>query len=598
MTAYQDPLQARLAPALERAFIACFGTPPPTGSLALQPTRPEFEGDLTLNVFPFLKLSKQGPEATAQALGKALLDADLLVRGFQVIKGFLNLVIADEYWLDFSRRAAVENLLSLPSTGRKVLVEFSSPNTNKPLHLGHLRNNFLGHSVSELLRAAGNQVVRVQVINDRGIHICKSMIAWQLHGNGETPKSTGWKGDKLVGKYYVKFNEVYRSQVADLLAQGHPQAKAEAEAPILLGAQEMLRKWEANDVEVRTLWNTMNAWVYEGFNTTYARMGVTFDQLYFESNTYLLGKSDVQQGLAGGVLEQEADGSVWVDNTKEGLDRKVLLRKDGTSVYMTQDIGTAIQRVKDHPGLASMVYVVGNEQDYHFKTLFITLRKLGFEWAKGLHHLSYGMVDLPSGRMKSREGTVVDADDLMEEVVQEARAAAASLGREPNDDPTADEALHEMVGMAALKYFLLKVDPRKRMVFDPSASIDLNGHTGPFIQYTHARIRSLLRKASQDQFGEATAVQEGLLPIERQLIQLLHALPAVLDEGARDLDPSGLANQIYELAKTYNSYYQSTPVLREADDARRAFRLRLSKAVADHVQRGMAILGINVPERM
>ncbi|MBL8000812.1 MAG: arginine--tRNA ligase [Flavobacteriales bacterium] len=594
-----DPLQARLELAVQRAFQELFDAEIPLKQVSFQATRPEFEGDVTINVFPFLKQSGKGPEPTATAIGEYLVQEEPVVARFNVIKGFLNLVIAESYWTGFVAEAAARDILQFPSNGRRVMVEYSSPNTNKPLHLGHLRNNFLGHSVSRILKAAGHEVVRVQVINDRGIHICKSMVAWRKLGKGETPQSSGLKGDKLVGKYYVEFDKAFKAEVDTLVAGGMVREAAEKEAPILLEAQEMLRQWEANDPEVRALWERMNGWVYDGFNATYTRMGVEFDKLYYESNTYVLGKQDVLDGLEKGIFFRKEDGSVWVDNTAEGLDEKVLLRRDGTSVYMTQDIGTAIQRFKEFPGLAQLTYVVGNEQDYHFKTLFIILRKLGFPWAQDLHHLSYGMVDLPSGKMKSREGTVVDADDLIEEVVGEARAMGEQLSKLDDFSEQEKAALFEMIGLAALKYYLLKVDPKKRMLFDPAASIDLQGHTGPFIQYTYARIRSLLRKA--EGMGTWASDQRGawdLLPEERTVIKLLHQLPTVLHEAAHKLDPSALANHTYELVKAYNSFYQAIPVLKEESSDRRAFRLALSAAVADATKKAMWCLGINVPERM
>jgi arginyl-tRNA synthetase len=487
------------------------------------------------------------------------------------------------------------------------MVEYSSPNTNKPLHLGHLRNNFLGHSVSRILHAAGNDVVRVQIINDRGIHICKSMVAWQKFGNGETPESSGLKGDKLVGKYYVEFDKAYKAEIEQLVTSGMTKEQAEKEAPLIKEAQAMLLKWEANDTEVRALWEKMNGWVYAGFNATYTRMGVEFDKLYYESQTYVLGKEDVKKGLEKGVFYTKPDGSVWVDNTAEGLDEKVLQRGDGTSLYMTQDIGTAIKRFEEFPALKQLIYVVGNEQDYHFKVLFIILKKLGFTWAEGLHHLSYGMVDLPSGKMKSREGTVVDADELMEEVVQEARKAGEELSKLDGFSEEEKNELYEMIGLAALKYYLLKVDPKKRMLFDPAASIDLQGHTGPFIQYTYARIKSLLRKADELSVGSSQVSVAGgplttdnrqLLPEERTVIKLLHQLPAVLNEAANKLEPSSLANHSYELVKAYNSFYQTVPVLKEEDADKRAFRLGLSAAVAKATKKAMWCLGINVPDRM
>jgi arginyl-tRNA synthetase len=602
---FQDRLQALLVPALQSAFQQCFGHAIEARSIGFQQTRPEFEGDVTINVFPFLKLSGKGPEQTAQAIGEHLVAHVDVVERFNVVKGFLNIVIADRYWLEFLQEAGEGDLLQLAPVGpspAKVMVEYASPNTNKPLHLGHLRNIFLGFSVSRILQAAGREVVKVQVINDRGIHICKSMLAWQKFGNGETPQTTGLKGDKLVGKYYVEFDKAYKAEVEALVAGGKTKEEAEKTAPILLEAQEMLRQWEANDPAVRTLWQTMNGWVYEGFNATYARAGVDFDRNYYESETYVLGKADVLEGLKKGVF-YEKDGAVWVDNTAEGLDEKVLLRRDGTSVYMTQDIGTAIKRFEEYPGLSKLIYTVGNEQDYHFKVLFIILKKLGFAWADELFHLSYGMVDLPSGKMKSREGTVVDADDLIDEVVTEARRMGEELSKLDDFSEAEKAALYEMIGLAALKYFLLKVDPKKRMLFDPAASIDLQGHTGPFIQYTYARIKSLLRKAhgSDDQRirGSDNEIAIGaLLPEERAVIKLLHQFPAVLNDAATKLDPSALANHTYELVKAYNSFYQSVPVMKEEDAAKRAFRLYLSAAVAKATKKAMWCLGIEVPERM
>jgi arginyl-tRNA synthetase len=604
---HSDPLHAKLLPGLQRAFKDLFGHDIDTGSIGLQHTRPEFEGDVTINVFPFLKISGKGPEPTATAIGEYLVREVPEVARFNVVKGFLNLVIADAYWIGFLHAATTRDLLAFPATGRQVMVEYSSPNTNKPLHLGHLRNNFLGHSVSRILQATGNEVLRVQVINDRGIHICKSMVAWQRFGHGETPESSGLKGDKLVGKYYVEFDKAFKQQVQEQEAAGKAREQAEKEAPILLEAQDMLRRWEANDPEVRALWAKMNGWVYEGFNATYRRMGVEFDKLYHESETYVLGKEDVLKGLERGIFYRKDDGSVWVDNTDQGLDEKVLLRGDGTSLYITQDIGTAIKRFEEFPALKQLIYVVGNEQDYHFKVLFIILKKLGFTWADDLHHLSYGMVDLPSGRMKSREGTVVDADDLIEEVVREARNTGEQLSKLDGFSEAEKDTLFETIGLAALKYFLLKVDPKKRMLFDPAASIDLQGHTGPFIQYTYARIKSLLRKAEDMGTGahahmttgaHAHRVTSSLLPEERTVLKHLHQLPAVLQDAAIKLDPSTLANHTYELVKAYNTFYQTVPVLKEDDANKREMRLALSTAVAATTKKAMWCLGIEVPERM
>lgn len=595
---FQDRLQSLLVPALQGAFQQLFGHAIEAKSIGFQQTRPEFEGDVTINVFPFLKLSGKGPEQTAQAIGEFLVKEVDVVERFNVVKGFLNIVIADSYWTGFLKEAGEKDILAFAPTGQKVMVEYASPNTNKPLHLGHLRNIFLGYSVSRILKAAGHEVVKVQVINDRGIHICKSMLAWQRFGNNETPESSGLKGDKLVGKYYVEFDKAYKAEIDALVAAGRSKEEAEKEAPILLEAQEMLRQWEANDPEVRALWEKMNGWVYAGFDATYARAGVDFDKNYYESQTYVLGKADVLEGLKKGVF-YEKDGAVWVDNTAEGLDEKVLLRRDGTSVYMTQDIGTAIKRFEEYPGLSKLIYTVGNEQDYHFKVLFIILKKLGFAWADELFHLSYGMVDLPSGKMKSREGTVVDADDLIDEVVTEARKTGEQLSKLDGMSEAEKAALFETIGLAALKYFLLKVDPKKRMLFDPAASIDLQGHTGPFIQYTYARIKSLLRKAEgMGAWTHEHMSASALLPEERTVIKLLHQFPMVLNEAATKLDPSSLANHAYEVVKAYNSFYQAIPVMKEEDEGKRAFRLALSAAVADTTKKAMWCLGIEVPERM
>lgn len=597
---FQDRLQAHLLPVLQTAFQELFHHSVDPAAISFQATRPEFEGDVTINVFPFLKISGKGPEQTANAIGGFLKEKVDVVERFNVVKGFLNIVITDAYWTGFLREAGEKDMLQFPSTGERMMVEYASPNTNKPLHLGHARNIFLGHAVSRILEAAGNAVVRVQIVNDRGIHICKSMVAWLRFGNGETPASSGLKGDKLVGKYYVEFDKAYKAQMAGLVANGLPEAEAAKQAPVMREAQEMLRKWEAGDAEVRDLWAKMNGWVYEGFDATYHRMGTAFDKIYYESDTYTLGKKDVLEGLEKGVFYRKDDGSVWVDNTAEGLDEKVLMRGDGTSLYMTQDIGTAIKRFEEFPGLKRLIYTVGNEQDYHFQVLFLILKKLGYAWADGLYHLSYGMVDLPSGKMKSREGTVVDADELMEEMVQEARHTGEELSKLDGFSEDEKSVLYEQIGMAALKYFLLKVDPKKRMLFDPKASIDLQGHTGPFIQYTYARIRSLMRKADGLSIatGQPVTADHGLLPEERSIIKLLHQFPAVLNEATGKLDPSSMANHTYELVKAYNGFYQTVPVLKEEDAAKRGFRLVLSGAVAAAVKKALWCLGIEAPERM
>ena len=601
---FQDRLHAQLIPAIQAAFRASFNAEVPAALLSFQPTRPEFEGDITINVFPFLKLSGKGPEPTATAIGEHLQAHLPIVERFNVIKGFLNIVIADRYWLDFLAEAATQDLLALAPTGKRVMVEYASPNTNKPLHLGHLRNIFLGWSVSRILEASGNEVVKVQVINDRGIHICKSMLAWQRFGNGETPVSSGLKGDKLVGKYYVEFDKAYRAQTDALVAEGKTKDEAEKQAPILLEAQDMLRKWEANDPEVRSLWATMNGWVYDGFNATYARIGVGFDKNYYESQTYVLGKNDVLEGLKKGVF-YEKDGAVWVDNTAEGLDEKVLLRRDGTSVYMTQDIGTAIERFREYPDLRQLIYTVGNEQDYHFKTLFIILKKLGFPWAGELFHLSYGMVDLPSGKMKSREGTVVDADDLVDEMVATAKQHTEELGKVKDFSETELAELYDTLGLSAMKFYLLRVDPKKTMVFNPQDSIDFHGFTGPFIQYTHARIKSILRKVDGSSImdNSKTAMNHdpstmNLMPLEKELIIAAEQYPLMLEQACAEQNPSVIANYIFQLAKTFNSFYTEHSIANAESEAKKQLRLQLAIFTANIIRSGMQLLGIRVPERM
>jgi arginyl-tRNA synthetase len=568
----------------------------------MQPTNAEFEGTHTLVCFPLTKLSKRGPEETARMIGEHLQTHSGIITRFNVVKGFLNLVISDAVWIQILQSVYSQpSYGKMPPSGKEIMVEYSSPNTNKPLHLGHLRNNFLGYAVAGIFEALGYRVHKVQIINDRGIHICKSMAAWQQFGNGETPHSQGVKGDKLVGKYYVEFDKQFKSEIAALEASGMPKEEAEKQAPIMKSAVTLLQKWEANDPSTVALWKQMNGWVYEGFDATYQRMGVDFEKLYYESNTYLLGKEEVMRGVEQGVFFQKADGSVWVDLTADGLDQKLLLRSDGTSVYMTQDIGTAILRFRDFPKIEGQVYTVGNEQEYHFKVLFLILKKLGYSWAEKCYHLSYGMVDLPSGKMKSREGTVVDADDLMEEMVEEAAKQTQELGKVTEMDPAEVKALAEMVGLGALKFFLLKVDPKKRMLFDPNESIQLQGHTGPFIQYTHARIKSILRKAEQLSIQpDATTFSTvfNLEPTEREVIFKVNQYITKLIEAGREYSPAILANYAYELAKDYNQFYQAIPIFQETDQAKLKFRIAFSRVVADVLKKSMAVLGIQVPERM
>lgn len=568
----------------------------------LQPTNPEFEGSFTLVCFPITKISKKKPEETAQLIGEHLVSHSKIVSRFNVVKGFLNLVVSDQAWLDaFTFIYGNKDFGTVAATGKEIMVEYSSPNTNKPLHLGHLRNNFLGYSVAGIFKAAGYKVHKVQIINDRGIHICKSMAAWKLYGNGETPESSDMKGDHLVGKYYVEFDKNLKLQTKELIAKGISEEEATKQAPIMQLATKMLRQWEAKDPEIVNLWKTMNQWVYAGFDATYTRMGVDFEKLYYESDTYLLGKEEVLRGLAQGVFFKKDDGSVWVDLTVEGLDQKVLLRADGTSVYMTQDIGTAILRFKDFPKIEGQVYTVGNEQEYHFKVLFLILKKLGYTWAEKCFHLSYGMVDLPTGKMKSREGTVVDADDLMEEMVSEARKQTLELGKVDEMTQQEIDQLAEMIGLGALKFFLLKVDPKKRMLFDPNESIQLQGHTGPFIQYTHARIRAILRKATAMGHAPDTGMLKevtSLEPAEREVLFLVNSYPHKLQEAAREHSPAVIANFAYDLAKGYNQFYQSIPIFNESDPAKLQFRVAFSSVVADTIKQSMLLLGIQVPERM
>ena len=562
----------------------------------LQETRKEFDGDLTLVVFPFVRVAKKKPEEVAEEIGAKLLDMQAIA-GFNVVKGFLNLSLDRGVYVDQFKTFSTDLNFGLPAPGSKgaYIVEYSSPNTNKPLHLGHIRNNLLGYSVAEILKANGVAVTKVQIINDRGIHICKSMLAWQEYGNGETPDSTGLKGDHLVGKYYVKFDQVYKEEIKAIIAEGKTEEEAKKQAPSLLKAQQMLLKWEEGDAGVVALWKTMNDWVYNGFNTTYAKLGVNFDKNYYESQTYVFGKDDVTKGLESGVFYKKEDGSVWIDLESDGLDHKLVLRSDGTSVYMTQDIGTAIQRFKDFEA-KGMTYVVGNEQDYHFKVLFLILSKLGYAWAEQLHHLSYGMVDLPSGKMKSREGTVVDADDLIDGMVADAEAISKELGKLDGLEEAEQQELFTTLGLGALKYFILKVDPKKRMLFNPAESIDFNGHTGPFIQYAYARIQSLQRKASQGAGVDWTALT--LNEDETVVIKALLQFPEVMDQAARNFSPAVLANYTYELVKKYNGFYQNNSILKAETEQSIAFRLLLSKKVGEVIKASMNCLGIQVPNRM
>jgi arginyl-tRNA synthetase len=573
-----------------------------TDQLQIQPTNKEFAGSHTLVCFPLTRATKKKPEDIGTAIGQFLVANSSLVSDFNVVKGFLNLTLHDSVWVrTLTDIHGNPHYGILPPNGDEIMVEYSSPNTNKPLHLGHLRNNFLGWSVAEIYKANGYKVHKVQIINDRGIHICKSMAAWTLYGEGETPDSSGMKGDHLVGKYYVTFDKVFKAQVKALMEKGASEEEASKQAPIMKLAVDMLQRWEQKDAEVIRLWRLMNGWVYEGFEETYRKMHVDFDKLYYESDTYLLGKEEVMKGLERGVFFRKDDGSVWVDLTADGLDQKVLLRSDGTSVYMTQDIGTAILRFRDFPNINGQIYTVGNEQEYHFKVLFLVLAKLGYEWAKHCYHLSYGMVDLPTGKMKSREGTVVDADDLIDEMVSEAEKQTRELGK--LEDTTESEAkqLFQMIGLGALKFFLLKVDPKKRMLFDPNESIQLQGFTGPFIQYTHARIKAILRKAMTIGIktdGAVIGKVSSLEPAEREVIQVLAIFENKVREAARDYSPSVIANFVYELAKEYNQFYQSIPIFAETDPARLQLRIALSQVVAAAIERGMRLLGIDVPEKM
>ena len=593
-------LDALLQTLAVRAFSDCFGTDLEAGQFSVQKTRSEFPGDRTIVCFPLARFSKVAPDATADALGQALVGMDGPVTGHNVVKGFLNLELDPTYWLSWllGDAAAADYGIEAPESAPHVMVEYSSPNTNKPLHLGHLRNNFLGHSVSRILENRGHTVTKVQIINDRGIHICKSMVAWQRFGHGETPETSGLKGDKLVGKYYVAFDQAYKEEVTELVEGGMAKEEAEKAAPILLEAQETLRRWEDGEADTVALWKTMNGWVYAGFDITYATMGVEFDTLYYESDTYLIGRDRVLEGVERGLFQQREDGSVWVDLTGDGLDEKLLLRKDGTAVYMTQDIGTAMLRFQDVPDLDRQVYTVGNEQEYHFKVLFLVLAKLGFEQAKRCHHLSYGMVELPEGKMKSREGTVVDADDLMEEMFGIARDIAQEAGKLDGLDEEEQQDVFQRVGLSALKYYLIKVDPKKNMMFDPKASIDFYGNTGPFILFNYVRGRSVLRKMEGQGIALPTAGLATPGPDEMDLIGLLHDLPDVLDEAAETYNPSLVANWCYDLTKAYSSYYQDHPILTADSEEDRNLRLVLTERFTRCLNLAMGLLGIALPERM
>ena len=582
--------------AVKKGLASIYDVEMDVNTIQPQKTRKEFEGDLTVVVFPFTKISKKSPEQTAEDLGNYLVKNVPQITNFNVVKGFLNLSIAPEYWLSELKNLS-KNDNPTPSTNKTYMVEYASPNTNKPLHLGHLRNIFLGYAVAEILKANGHEVYKTQIINDRGIHICKSMLAWQKFGNGETPESLGLKGDHLVGKYYVEFDKAYKTEINQLIEKGLAKEEAEKEAPIFKTAQEMLRKWEQGDKEVVDLWKKMNGWVYEGFNASYQKMRVDFDEIYYESDTYILGKDVVEKGLAEGHFYKKDDGSIWCDLSGEKMDDKLLLRADGTSVYMTQDIGTAIERYKNHPNLSGLIYTVGNEQNHHFKVLFTILKKLGYSWAEECYHLSYGMIELPHGKMKSREGTVVDADDLMDEIILEAKKMTQERGHLDGVSAAEKEQLYAQIGLGSLKYYLLKIDPKKGMVFNPEESIDLNGNTAPFIQYAHARIQSLLRKAKElgysTEFSSADLCEE-----EITLIKLLKDYPEAIREAAENKSPATLCNYIYELVKTYNHFYQNVAILREEDKNKLAMRLVLSKKVAETIAKGMNLLGIEVPNQM
>ena len=589
-------LQNSLSEQIKSAFKTLFNLQ--LESVEYQATRKDFEGDITVLTFPMLRVVKMNPEELGKQLGHYLVQNSEQVIGFNVLNGFLNLILSDAYYLD-----VFKTIQSNPNYGFKnsentaaIMVEYSSPNTNKPLHLGHIRNNLLGYSVAQILKAAGHKVYKTQIINDRGIHICKSMLAWQRYAAGQTPKTSGLKGDKFVGKYYVKFDSVYKAEVAEMIAQGFSEEEAKSKAPILLEAQQMLLKWEAADPEIVALWKKMNQWVYDGFEITYKNLGVDFDSYYYESQTYLLGKSFIDEGLKSGVFYKKSDGSIWCDLSDDGLDEKIVLRADGTAVYITQDIGTAIQRIVDFPEVSSMVYTVGNEQDYHFKVLFLILKKLGFEWAKNLYHLSYGMVDLPSGKMKSREGTVVDADDLIFEMTTTAKSISIELGKLEGYSESEKKQTYTNIGLGALKYFILKVDPKKTILFDPKASVDFQGNTGPFIQYTYARIQAILRKSEINYKGAIPEVH--LNEKEKNILKQLQAFPEIVQQAAVHYSPAHIANYTYDLVKEFNSFYQNVSIFGAASKSEMCFRVQLCSVVGETVKKAFELLGIQVPERM
>jgi arginyl-tRNA synthetase len=590
-------LSSTISPVINQLF----GLTTNPNDIILQKTKKEFEGDYTLVTFPYIKAAKATPEKTGELIGEQLIKANPSITKFNVVKGFLNFSLSNDFWLNefISINKEVNyGIKPAKSSGKQIMLEYSSPNTNKPLHLGHVRNNLLGYSVATIMKTQGHDVIKVNLVNDRGIHICKSMIAWKLFGNGETPQSSGLKGDHLVGKYYVIFDKEYKKEIQSLIDSGVAKEAAEKQAPIMLQTQEMLLKWEASDKETIDLWKTMNGWVYDGFAVSYKKLGVDFDKMYYESNTYLLGKEVVQEGLAKNVFYKKENGSVAIDLTEDKLDEKIVLRSDGTSVYITQDMGTAIERFKEFPAISQMIYTVGNEQDYHFKVLFKILEKLGYDWAQECYHLSYGMVELPEGKMKSREGTVVDADDLMDGMVATAKETTEELGKVEGFTQEELETLYQTIGMGALKYFILKVDPKKKMLFDPKESIDFNGHTGPFIQYTHARIKSILRKFEGN--TQAISISEAITlhEKEKELIKLQYEFPIILTESANTYNPAVVANYIYELTKLFNQFYNECPVLKEENNTIKEFRIKIIDTTASIIKNGMLCLGIDVPERM